>query len=71
MWPAAVVGATASRESPPASRRHGDLLQRLDGWEIGAILGVHDLLGNGTEQIIGVSGGRRRPRCAGRPELRS
>jgi len=40
-----------------ARRLNGDLMWQLDGWEIGSILGVYDLLGNGEKQVVGLSAG--------------
>ena len=40
-----------------ARRLDGELLWQVDGWEIGSILGVFDLLGNGQKQVIGLSAG--------------
>jgi outer membrane protein assembly factor BamB len=40
-----------------AWRLNGDLMWQLDGWEIGSILGVYDLLANGEKQVIGLSTG--------------
>ena len=40
-----------------ARRADGTLLWQADGWEIGSILGVYDLLGDGHKQIIGLSAG--------------
>lgn len=38
-------------------RLNGELLWQVDGWEIGEIKGVYDLLGNGDQEVVTVSSG--------------
>jgi len=40
-----------------ARRLNGDLIWQVDGWEIGGIKGVYDLLGDGQRQVVTVSEG--------------
>ncbi len=40
-----------------ARRLNGELIWETRGWEIGSIMGVYDLLGNGDKQVVGLSAG--------------